>query len=147
MNRQPSLADATALGHLFVEILNSRDLDRFDEMIAEDYINHNPYAAQGLAGVKGIFAAILDGVPDLSVTAEDVFVSADGLKVVGRYRYEGTHAGTFMGFAATGNRFAMRSIDIWRVAEGRCVEHWDELNMLDVFTQVGAVPPVAAGEA
>jgi predicted ester cyclase len=77
----------------------------------------------------------------VAVFAEDVFVSADGTRVVGRYRYEGTHTGNFLGYAATGNAFAMRSIDIWRVEDGRFVEHWDELNTLDIFIQVGAVPP------
>jgi predicted ester cyclase len=140
-------SDTVALGHLFADILNTRDLDRFAAMIAPEYVNHNPYAEQGLAGVKGVFAAILAGVPDLVVTAEDVFASADGNKVVGRYRYEGTHTGSFMGFPPTGNRFAMRSIDIWRVEGGLCVEHWDELNTLDFFTQVGAVPAMGQGEA
>ena len=78
---------------------------------------------------------------DVKVFVEDVFVSADGSRVVGRYRYEGTHTGNFLGYPATGNAFAMRSIDIWRVENGRFVEHWDELNTLDVFIQVGAVPP------
>ena len=57
-------------------------------------------------------------------------------RVVGRYRYEGTHTGNFLGYAATGNAFAMRSIDIWRVEDGRFIEHWDELNTLDIFIQV-----------
>jgi hypothetical protein len=26
--------------------------------------------------------------------------------------------------------------------DGRFVEHWDELNTLDIFSQVGAVPPL-----
>src|SRR4029077_12573330 len=88
------------------------------------------------------FGAIIAGVPDLKVFAEDVFVSADGTRVVGRYRYEGTHTGNFLGYPATGNAFAMRSIDIWRVEDGRFVEHWDELNTLDIFTQIGAVAPL-----
>jgi len=33
-------------------------------------------------------------------------------RVVGRYRYMGTHTGSFLGYPATGNAFAMRSIDI-----------------------------------
>jgi hypothetical protein len=45
----------------------------------------------------------------------------------------------------------MRSIDIWRVDDGRFVELWDELNTLDIFTQVGALAPLgqphAHGEA
>ena len=58
------------------------------------------------------------------------------------YRYEGTHTGNFFGYPATGNAFAMRSIHIWLVKDGRFVEHWDELNTLDIFSQVGAVPPL-----
>ena len=27
------------------------------------------------------------------------------------------------------------------------VEHWDELNLLEVFQQVGAIPPLDAGPA
>lgn len=135
--------DPARLGFLFAEILNGRDLDRFAALVTPDYVNHNPYAGPGLDGVKGVFAAILAGVPDLRVTAEDVFASADGTRVVGRYRYEGMHAGDFLGYRVTGNRVTMRSIDIWRVADGLFAEHWDELNTLDVFTQVGAVRQVA----
>jgi predicted ester cyclase len=135
------------LGHLFAEIVNGRDLERFDEFVAPDYVNHNPYAEPGLNGVKKVFGTILHGLPDLRVTAEDVFASSDGSKVVGRYRYEGTHLGNLMGYPPTGAPVSMRSIDIWRVEDGRFVEHWDELNMLETFTQIGAVqmrPPQAA---
>ena len=134
--------DQVKLGHLFAEIVSGHDLARFDEIVAPDYVNHNPFAAPGLEGVKKTFGAIIAGVPDLKVFAEDVFVSADGTRVIGRYRYEGTHTGNFLGYPATGNAFAMRSIDIWRIEGGRFVEHWDELNTLDIFSQVGAVPPL-----
>ena len=32
----------------------------------------------------------------------------------------------------------MRSIDIWRVKDGKLIEHWHELNLLEVFQQIGA---------
>ena len=133
--------DPITLGYLFAEIVSGHDLSRFDEIVAPDYVNHNQFAGPGLEGVKTTFGGILGGVPDLKVLAEDVFVSADGARVVGRYRYEGTHTGSFLGYPATGNAFTMRSIDIWRVEDGHFVEHWDELNTLDMFIQVGAVPP------
>jgi predicted SnoaL-like aldol condensation-catalyzing enzyme len=133
--------DQVKLGHLYAEIVSGHELSRFDEIVAPDYVNHNQFAEPGLEGVKKIFGALLAGVPDLKVVAEDVFVSADGSRVVGRYRYEGKHTGNFLGYPATGNAFAMRSIDIWRVENGRFVEHWDELNTLDMFIQIGAVPP------
>lgn len=133
--------DLLKLGHLFAEIASGHDVARFEEIVAPNYVNHNAFAEPGREGVKKVFAAMRAGVPDLKVLAEDVFVSADGSRVVGRYRYEGTHTGNFLGYPATGRPFAMRSIDIWRVENGRFVEHWDELNTLDVFIQVGAVPP------
>jgi predicted ester cyclase len=133
--------DLNKLGHLFAEIMSSHDLSRLDEIKAPNYVNHNAFAEPGLEGSKKVLGAIIAGVPDLKVTAEDVFVSADGTRVVGRYRYQGTHTGNLLGYPGTGRAFSMRSIDIWRVENGRFVEHWDELNSLDVFIQIGAVPP------
>ena len=135
------LTDLVKLGHLFPEIMSSHDLSRLDEIKAPHYVNHNAFAEPGLEGSKKVLGAIIAGVPDLKVTAEDVFVSADGSRVVGRYRYQGTHTGNLLGYSGTGKAFAMRSIDIWRVEDGKFVEHWDELNTLDVFIQIGAVPP------
>jgi ketosteroid isomerase-like protein len=134
--------DHVKLGHLFAEIVSGQDVSRFDEIVAPGYVNRNPFAEPGPEDVKKVLGAIIAGVPDLKAFAEDVFVSADGARVVGRYRYEGTHTGNFLRYPTTGNAFAMRSIDIWLVKDGRFVERWDELNTLDIFSQVGAVPPL-----
>ena len=48
---------------------------------------------------------------------------------------------------ASGNAVKMRTIDIWRVKDGLFVEHWDELNLLEVFQQVGVLPPLGVGPA
>jgi len=137
----PISPDLSQLGYLFAEIMSSHDVSRLDEIKAANYVNHNAFAEPGLEGSRKVLGAIIAGVPDLKVTAEDVFVSADGSRVVGRYRYEGTHTGNLLGYPATGRPFVMRSIDIWRVEHGRFVEHWDELNTLEVFIQIGAVQP------
>jgi hypothetical protein len=63
--------------------VNGRDVSRFAQLVAPHYVNRNPYAEAGLIGVQRIFAAILAGVPDLRATAEDVFASADGSRIVG----------------------------------------------------------------
>jgi len=135
------------LGYLFAEIVSGEAVSRFDEIVAPGYLNPTAFAEPGPEGVKKVFGAIIAGVPDLKVSAEDVFVSADGSRLVGRYRYEGTHTGNFLGYPATGKAFAMRSIDIWRVEDGRFIEHWDELNTLDIFTQIGALAPLGQPRA
>jgi hypothetical protein len=40
----------------------------------------------------------------------------------------------------------MRSIDIWRTENGEFVEHWDELNLLDLFQQIGMIPAFSLGD-
>ena len=132
------IVQAEHLGHLFPELVNARAIERFGELIAPHYVNHNPYVEQGLAGAQGFFTHFLGAVPDLRVTAEAVFATDGGRYTVGRYTYRGTHLGPFLGRPPTGKPFTMRSIDIWRIEDGRFVEHWDELNTLDVFVQIGA---------
>jgi predicted ester cyclase len=57
-----------------------------------------------------------------------------------RYTYGGRHTGTFLGVPASGAQIEMHSIDIWRVRDGLFAEHWDELNTLELFQQIGAIP-------
>jgi predicted SnoaL-like aldol condensation-catalyzing enzyme len=45
-----------------------------------------------------------------------------------------------MGVPASGAQVELHSIDIWRVRNGRLQEHWDELNTLEFFQQIGAIP-------
>ncbi|MCQ4120002.1 ester cyclase [Rhodococcus tibetensis] len=71
--------------------------------------------------------------------------SSPGDRVVGRFTYCGSQTGEFMGIPASGNPVEMRSIDIWRVKDAVFVEHWDELNLLQMFQQMGALPPLGAG--
>lgn len=130
-----------SLASKYVETLNTQNVDLFDTFITTDYVNHNPAVAPGLQGVKEFFAGWLAAFPDTVVTMEDAFVAGD--KVVGRYTYRATHRGTFVGIPATGKQVTMRSIDIWRVREGMFIEHWDELNLLEVMQQLGVVPPLA----
>jgi len=52
-----------------------------------------------------------------------------------------------MGIPASGNPVEMRTIDIWRVEDGKFVEHRDELNLMQLFQQMGALPPLAPGPA
>ena len=112
-------------------------VERFDDLVHPDYVNHNRYAGPGREGVKAVFAGFLQAMPDLEVTVHDAFAAGD--RVVGRYSYTGTFTGPLLGNAPTGERVTMTSIDIWRVEDGRFVEHWDEINSLELFVQLGAV--------
>lgn len=135
------------LGNLFAEIASSGDATRFAQLVQPNYVNHNPYVEQGLDGVVGFFGHFMQAVPDLKVTAQSVLADVETQMVIGRYSYSGTHSDTFMGYAPTGSSISMHSIDIWRVKDGQFVEHWDELNTLDLFQQIGAAQILPASAA
>ena len=126
----------------YLAMLNTHEPDLLDQFVAEDYRNHNAFVADGREANRQFWAAFFNALPDLSVTMEDVVASGD--RVVGRFVYRGTHTGELMGIPPSGNRIEMRSIDIWRVADGMFVEHWDELNLMEVFQQIGVLPPLGA---
>ncbi|HKE66735.1 MAG TPA: ester cyclase [Micromonosporaceae bacterium] len=134
---------APELADIYVTMLNAHDPDLVDEFVAEDYINHNPFVADGREANRQFWTGFFAALPDLSATMEDLVISGD--RVVGRFVYRGTHSGELMGIPASGNPVEMRSIDIWRVQDGMFVEHWDELNLMQVFQQMGALPPLGAG--
>ena len=125
------------LAEAFVEMLNTHDPDLVDRFVATDYRNHNAFVDDGREANRQFWAGFFAALPDLTATMEDLVVSGD--RVVGRFVYRGTHLGEFMGIPPSGRPVEMRSIDIWRVADGLFVEHWDELNTLEFFQQIGAL--------
>ena len=134
------MPSAHQLADRYVEMINTHDPDAVDRFVAEDYVNHNAFVADGREANRQFWTVFFAGLPDVRVTMEDLVVSGD--RVVGRFVYRGTHTGDLMGIPATGKPVEMRSIDIWRVQNGMFVEHWDELNLLQVFQQIGALPPL-----
>ena len=128
------------LADRYVEMINKHDPDAVDLFVADDYVNHNAFVADGREANRQFWTVFFAGLPDVRVTMEDLVVSGD--RVVGRFVYRGTHTGDLMGIPATGQPVEMRSIDIWRVQNGMFVEHWDELNLMQVFQQIGALPPL-----
>lgn len=126
------------LAHLFADIMNSHNADRFAELVSENYVNHNPFVEPGRAGVIKFMGHWFDTLSDTKVTVEDAFTAGD--RVIGRFTYRARHTGPFVGVPASGAEITIRSIDIWRFEGDKFVEHWDELNTLDVFQQLGAIP-------
>ena len=136
-------ASAHDLTDAYLTMLNEHNPDLVDRFVAPDYRNHNVFVPDGREANRQFWTGFFHALPDLAATMEDLVISGD--RVIGRFTYRGTHTSTFMGIPASGNPVEMRSIDIWRVEDGMFAEHWDELNLLEMFQQMGALPPLGAG--
>ena len=108
-------------------------------MIGEQYVQHRPDVGSGREPVRRYFAELLTAFPDLIRTDADIV--ADGDKVWVRTSYRGTHLGPYRGVPATGREIGYRTVDIFRVADGKLVEHWDVVDQLDLLTTIGALVP------
>jgi steroid delta-isomerase-like uncharacterized protein len=115
-----SLDDNKAIIRSYVEtVWNQRQLDRAEEFVAPDFVDHAPLPGQapGLDGARRKWVMYLNAAPDLRVTIEDLVAEDD--KVGVRRSYEGTHQGELLGIPATGNQVRVGSICIFRLAKGR----------------------------
>jgi predicted ester cyclase len=66
---------------------------------------------------------------------------AEGDRVVVRYTLRGTHEGTTrMGVAPTGKEVTASIIGILKLADGKIVEMWTNVDFLGLMQQMGAIP-------
>jgi predicted ester cyclase len=135
-----STEDNKALFRRWCEAISQNRLDRVEEIIAPDEVDHAlpPGVPAGLEGVKQVFTLLHTAFPDLYIEIEDLI--AEGNQVVGRVTARGTHQGEFMGIAPTGKPVNFNAIDVVRIAGGKIVERWSQADNLALLQQLGAVP-------
>jgi steroid delta-isomerase-like uncharacterized protein len=125
----------------FEEVVNQKNIDAFDDHIAENFVEHEDTAplAPNRDGVRQMFASLHESFPDLKVTIDDM--ASDDDKVWARCTWKGTHKGEFQGIAATGKPVSFSFIDVVRYSEGKAVEHWGVSDTFALMTQLGVISP------
>jgi steroid delta-isomerase-like uncharacterized protein len=135
-----SAEENKAIMRRFWKVWEEGDIDRLDEMLAPDYVNHAlaaPDLPPGPEGVKEVIRMFRSGMPNLRVAIEDMI--AEGYRVATRYALEGTHRGDLFGVAPKGRRLSIKSITVERLSEGKIVEHWRVTDELDMMRQLGTI--------
>jgi steroid delta-isomerase-like uncharacterized protein len=116
------------------DIWQHRRLDALDDYIAADYVQHGKHAAPGREGLRRFFALLDVAFTNMRYSIDDVI--ADGDRVCWRFTIHAVHAGEFLGTPASGKHVTMTGISIFRVENGKFVEHWGEQDMLGFLQQV-----------
>jgi len=117
-----------------VAAVNAHDTAFFPELFTETYIQHSGRSPSGLAAQIENFRRILTSMPDLRLRVEDRIIAGD--KVVARNTYSATHTQTIRDIPPTGKAFTFRTIDIWRVEDGKFAEHWDLTDIAEVLNKL-----------
>jgi steroid delta-isomerase-like uncharacterized protein len=123
------------------EIWGKGSLAAVDELFAPNFAFNYPApgVTPDLKGYKQTVTNLSTPFANIQCTAEDVV--AEGDKVAVRWIWRGTHKGEFMGIPATGKQVTITGISILRIAGGKIVEEWGEMNSLGMMQQLGAFPP------
>src|SRR4051812_6753616 len=123
-----SEAENKAIMHRYEEAVNQGNLDLIDEVIAADYVGHEPDEdLHGPEGYKQFLTMFRSAFPDLHLTVEDEI--AEGDRVASRFTVRGTHQGELMSIPPTGKQITVTGITICRFEDGKVVEEWENPDM------------------
>jgi predicted ester cyclase len=119
------------------ELFEQGNMDAADELVHPDFVNHeappdNPQGPEGLretiTWLRGLWGPMHFDIED-EITEED--------KVVARVVMHGKHVGEFLGKEPTGKEFATKQIHVWRLEDGKMIEHWSVRDDLGQALQLG----------
>ncbi len=126
------------------EVVNRGDARLLAELVASDHVIHG--LDGDLYGPEGARIDLADwrtGFPDIHLIVEDLIGEDD--RVVCRFLLRGTQTGRFLGIPATGRAVEVAGVAIDRLAEGRLIERWVHLDLLDLLHQLGIAECAVAG--
>jgi predicted ester cyclase len=114
----------------FAALRRDKSEATLDEFINEELL------LQHIAFYEAVF-------PGYWLEAEDVIADDDRIAV--RMKIHGTHKGELRGIPPTGKDVTFDGIIIYRLANGKIVEHWMQTDTMSLMQQLGAMAPASAG--
>jgi len=124
---------------------DEHDLAFADEVFHPRFVNHYrpegreiPSTQRPASGFQSFYGALLQGFPDARMEINEQVAERD--LVATRKTLRGTHSGELWGLVPTGNRVEFEFLDIFRVAEGKLIEHWTSMDLAALKSQMHANP-------
>ena len=81
------------------------------------------------------------GFPRYRVAIEDIV--EEGNRIVPRAKFHGTHTGMFNGIAPTGKTVEVPFLMMYKIENGKIVQHWLEADSMRLLTQLGVMTDAA----
>lgn len=125
----------------FTSAWNEGDWGTAEPLLASNVVDHSPVPGgqEGGAEFKAIVNMFRAALPDVGLTIRDEVFAED--KVVHRWEVRGTHTGEpLLGAPASGEEIILTGITWLRMANGKIVERWTQLDMLGLMQRLGLIP-------
>ena len=147
-------ADSTAKAELaareagvkaVTEIINSGNMDKIGDYIAENFVDHQQdpsITTTGIQGFKDMMSLLRGAYPDYH--QEIISMSTTGDMTFVHFRMKGTNTGPWGPMPATGKTMDVMGVDVLRFENGKAVEHWGYMEEMKMMTQLGLMPEPGA---
>ena len=132
--------DNIAVIEHFMQIMENGKLAEVDQLIASNWVNHDPTLPpmQGLEGARQLANLFHSAFSNIKVIYEDTV--GEGDKVAIRFRFTGLNTGAFLTMPATGKKVDVIATGIFKVVNGKLTDNWVNLDSLGMMQQLGFVP-------
>jgi steroid delta-isomerase-like uncharacterized protein len=132
-----------ALIHTWTNALNEKNVEALLTHLADDFVNHAALpGSQGKDAMPRLFGILWKAMPDLKWKLEDVIAERD--RVVYRVTMTGTQTGPLefknAPIPATGREVVTEQVHVFRIANGKAVEHWAGRDDIGFMRQLGVGP-------
>ncbi|WP_158817822.1 ester cyclase [Methylocapsa sp. S129] len=96
----------------YARVWNAKALDALKDYVADDYIQHNPHLANGRAALEGFLEGLFGQVPAGRFTVARLVAEGDLVVAHTLFQAHAEDRGTAV-------------VDLYRIRNGKLVEHWD----------------------
>ena len=127
----------------FVEVMNSKDFDRLDELLVAGFVRHSQATPDFQVRSREEFKqfALEDAAtfPDNKVKLETI--TAEGDKVAFYATYVGTQEGQMGPFPPSGKQIELEFSGVFRLEDEKLAELWVTWDNIAALSQLGYFPP------
>lgn len=134
------MADAAALHAEMIDLVNSRDMARFRELLHPEYSYTGANGAE-MPGVDvgvGVVETFTAAFPDLVLTPLHQMASGD-VSVI-EFRATGTHQAELEGIPAKGKAIDVVVCDVMEFRDGRVYREREYYDQVTMMQQLGVMP-------
>ena len=118
------------------EVFNKGNYDVIDNLVAADFVAHVGGSQQGRDAFTEMVRSYRNGFSDYHCVIDDQIAESD--QVVTRWTFSGTQDGQLMGMPPSGRRVTVTGVAIDRIADGKLVESWLEMDAQRMLQDLSA---------
>jgi predicted SnoaL-like aldol condensation-catalyzing enzyme len=122
----------SAMQEFFVE----KNLESAEKYYGDPYLQNNPNIPDGREPMVKYFTQIFKSFPDYTPQIDLMMAENDLVMVY--LTWTGTHTGEpFLGAPAKGEKVVTKTSDVFRIKDGKIVEHWDVVDRTGLMVPLG----------